>query len=412
MREFAPDIVGISVFTYLFDECCDLIKRVSSSVDIPIILGGPHFAVFPDAFSEDDRISYILRGEADGCIVDVVNRASRQPKPVFIDCPLPLANEIPEVDLSIAVGSEYLSDYQIQLSRGCPYHCAFCNIEIISGRHVRERDVEACLAQIKAAKKKYPHIRNIIITDDCPNANKTRFKEFLQKLGMCGFDCQLWVDNIRANLVDEEMLDLYVAVHGLNICLGVESGNPEVFNSVNKGETLDEIVSAANAIKEKGLKLGLCFVIGLPGDTLEKHRSSMALAKRLKPDYVFWNMCIPWPRTRIYQWFLSHGEIFDIRNFSTLIDPHGVFRMPVADSFDFTRAERVRAWLMANMTTHNYFVYPQDFGRLFWLAVKYRIWSSFLIYFWKTFLPAFWEYLTFIPGGLRHRLRRLIWLFD
>ena len=55
--EFEPDVVGLSVFSYLYDECCVAIDQVAQATEAPIILGGPHFAVFPDDFKNHPRVS-------------------------------------------------------------------------------------------------------------------------------------------------------------------------------------------------------------------------------------------------------------------------------------------------------------------------------------------------------------------
>lgn len=381
IHEFKPDVIALSVFTYLYEECQTLIETISRCCNVAIILGGPHFTVFPTDFSDDSRISYIVRGEAERVILNLIETAKREQRPVFVDCPLPSADEIPAVNLDIVYGNQYLKAYQIQLSRGCPYNCSFCNIHLIAGRRVRARNLETCLNEIIQAKRRYPNIKNVTITDDCPTFDKERFKRFLRMFKEANTGCEIWVDNMRANLIDEEMIQLYVAAGGLNICLGVESGHPQVFKQIHKGESVENIIETVKLIRKYGLTLGLCFVIGLPEDNLKRHSYSMKLAKTLKPDYIFWNMCIPWQGTEVYRWYQTHGEIGDIRNFSTLIDPRLNFKEPVCSSYSFTKKDKIKAWLMANMETHNYFSIKRDIWKLLSLALKYKVYRSIAICF-------------------------------
>ena len=411
LNEFKPDVVCISVFTYLYDECVKMIEEVSSAADIPIILGGPHFTIFPQEFAQDSRISYILRGEAEKVILSVVENVKKEPKPVLIECPLPEAADIPLIDLDIAFGAERLVDYQIQLSRGCPYSCTFCNIEMMAGRRVRARDIDMCLEQIVNAKKRYPSIQQIIITDDCPTYDKNRFKTFLRKFAAKNLGCSIWIDNVRGNLIDDELLELYAAAGGKNICLGTESGHPEVFRLVNKGETLEEIVYAAELIKKHGLILGLCFVIGLPEDTPARHKYSVTLAKTLKPEYIFWNMCVPWPGTNIHAWFEKNGRIGDLRNFSTLIDHRMNFKDPVAESRAFTKYQRIRAWLSANMETHRYFQDPRDFRKMLYLTVRYNLYGSFLPYYRMCIAPHVKQYISLTKQKSISNLKKTVKFF-
>ncbi len=388
IQDFKPDVIGVSVFTYLYDECETMIEKISRCTKAPIILGGPHFKIFPKDMNEDKRISYIVRGEAESVISSLVEDAKPEHPPVIIDPPLPSPNQIPAINLGIAYGSQYLKEYQIQLSRGCPYNCSFCNIGIVAGRQIRARDVETCLDQIIEAKKFYPNIKTISITDDCPNFDRGRLKRFLRMFRETNTGCQIFMDNVRADLIDEEMIELYKAAGGINICLGVDAGHPEVFKLAHKGESLKDIIKAAELVRKYSLQLGICFVIGLPGDNMERHSYSVKLAKALKPTYCCWNMCIPWPGTEVHEWFQTHGEIGNLRNVSTLIDPRVNFLEPVASSYDFPKEERIKAWLMANMETHDYFRRGRDVGKLLLLTVKYKLYSSFFIYIVKSFLPA------------------------
>lgn len=364
ISDFKPDAVGISVFTYLYDESLLLIKEVSSLTEAPILLGGPHITLFPEDFCNDSRISYLVRGEAETVIKDIIDRLERKTAPEVIRSYGPAGDAIPSVNLDIAHGSTLLENYQIQLSRGCPFSCSFCNVEFIAGgRTVRVRNLDTCINEIREAKHNYPNIKAILITDDCPNFDRERFKTFLIRFANLETGCSLHIDNVRADLIDEEMLQLYVRAGGTNICLGTESGDAEVFRLVNKGESLEALFKSIHLVKKFRLSLGLCFVIGLPEDSPEKFNRSLELARSVKPDYVFWNMCTPWPGTPVYDWFMTHGEVGNVRGFSTLVDPEFNFSLPRAWCKGFTREDRVRAWLIANLET---FAFPfSSFGRFF-----------------------------------------------
>lgn len=410
VREFKPDVVGVSVFTYLYDEAQDIIERISKCTSAPIMVGGPHVTLFPDDFSNDPRISFVVRGEAEMVILDLVSSATRQQKPVVVTSPPPPPEMIPEVNLDIALGCEYIKEYQIQLSRGCPFHCSFCTIDFVAGRRVRGRDIDLCLSQIAKAKKRFPTIETVSITDDCPTYNRKRFKEFLAKFAVLGTEMMLTIDNVRADLIDEEMIQLYVLANGQNMCLGAESGHPEVFKLVHKGETLEHIRAAAGLIRKYNLTLGLCFVIGLPEDTIERHKSSIRLAKELKADYIYWNMCVPWPGTEIHKWFQENGSIGDIRNFSTLIDLNIEFKDPPAVSRIFPKEDRIKAWLMANLETATLPIFsgsfllnlknlPRNILRLLRFTIKYNLYSSLLIFIKEFFLRK-------IPYEIKRRVRK------
>lgn len=380
IKDYKPDIIGISVFSYLYDEVNEMVAEIGRLTNAVLILGGPHFAVFPEDFTENPNVDYIVKGEAELYIADIVRNAKKNSRAEIIVCERPSAPDIPPLNINIAYGNTFLTDYQIQLSRGCPFHCGFCNIHMVGGRQVRKRSLEECMAEILEAKRLHPSISNISITDDCPNADKGRFKDFLRMFIKADTGCTMLVDNMRADLIDDEMLELFVKARGLNVCMGVESGNPDVLNTMNKSETIDDIIKAAEMIRKHKLMLGNCFVIGLPGDTPARHEESIALAKHLKPDYLFWNMCVPWKGTAIRKWYDENGHVGDLRNFSTLIDPYLNFKEPVCWTDDFNKEERIRAWLKANLETHDWFKPQGNLDRIEKLCMKYDLKDSLASY--------------------------------
>jgi radical SAM superfamily enzyme YgiQ (UPF0313 family) len=208
---------------------------------------------------------------------------------------------------------------------------------------------------------------------------------------------------MRADAIDDEMLALYKAAGGVNICLGVESRDPLVFGKLSKGESLERIEEAAKLVRKHGLSLGMCFVIGLPDDNVERHLRSVRFAKRARPDYVFWNMCVPWPGTQVHRWYLEHGTVGDPRNFSTLIDPHLNFSDPTCESAAFPKHMMVRAWLMANMETHDYFSL-RDLPKMLRLVIRYRLFRSWFYLLFGRLPNAF--YRGFMPDSLKAPLRK------
>lgn len=377
VEAYAPDVVGISAFTYLYSEVLATIDAIARCTRAPLILGGPHVTMFPDDFARDTRISYLVTGEAEAVLPGLVAEASMQTIPRRIDGGAVPAEKIPVARLADFMGIEKMEEYQIQLSRGCPYNCSFCTICKVAGRHPRARDLDVCLDEICRAKETHPHIRQVTVTDDCPAFNPARFKEFMRRLAARRFNCKLTVANIRARDIDEEFVALYKAAGGAEVCIGVESGDPEVFALIDKGETLDDIRTAAALIRRGGLALGMCFVIGLPGDNPLRHRTSVAFAKAVGPDYVFWNMYIAWPGTRAWEWYSQHGRIGDIRGFSTLLDEEVRYARPPVDSPEFTAEDRIRAWLYANLETYNIPLRLPTLARLAKDVWRFRLTRSF-----------------------------------
>ncbi len=88
------------------------------------------------------------------------------------------------------------------------------SVEQVAGRKLRKRIVETCLDEIVEVKRSHPNLELLVITDDCTTADIQRFKRFLVCVVEMDLGWDLSIDNVRANLIDEELIDLFVAAGG------------------------------------------------------------------------------------------------------------------------------------------------------------------------------------------------------
>jgi len=376
VEKWSPDIVGVSLYTAAMTEADKLIDEVLSVRQLPIMVGGPHASLYSEELRLDRRLSYIVRGEAEGIIIPLVEKAKNMDMPEIAEASQVDVKRLVFPDFSLAWGYRLMEVKPIQLSRGCPYNCSFCEVKDISSRKVRMRDVADCVREVTRDSQILPKLRQLRIVDDCPTIDIGRFNNFLESIISKDLGLEIHVDNMRADLIDERMLLLLKRLKIDHICIGVESGNPEVFKKIDKGETLERIEKAARMVKKNGLRLFLCFVIGLPESDYRREEDSLLLAKRLRPNWVYWNMCVPHRGTRVREWFKEHGRLFDEIDFSSLIDYNLDMDSPPAETDEFPRWERERMWLRATLETGCFIPQLTTLPKIIRLVAKYRLWKS------------------------------------
>lgn len=380
VRAFDPAVIGLTLYTTHVKRALGLLEGIRAALPgRPVMVGGSHVSLYGDALNADGVFAAVVKGEAEGAIGGVVEALLRGEKPGVVTAGRVAGEDIPNADFSTAEGYAQMRWLPIQLSRGCPFNCSFCEVHQIATRQIRYRDVEVCLGEIDANLRALPQAHTVRIVDDCPTLDRARFKRFLTEYRRRGLPARISVDNMRADTVDEELVALLKACRTPHICLGVESGNPEVFRLVEKGETLAEIEAAARTVQRAGVPLQLCFVVGLPGSHFEAEMDSLRLAKRLKPQIVYWNMFLPHRGTRAREWFLAHGRIHDERDVFSLPDYDLHFTLPPAETPEFPREERVRAWLKCVLETASFRTTPGVTIRAVTLAVRYRLWGTLAV---------------------------------
>jgi radical SAM superfamily enzyme YgiQ (UPF0313 family) len=121
-----------------------------------------------------------------------------------------------------------------------------------------------------------------------------------------------WVCSSRVNTITEGMIKTMKKAGCYGIVFGIESGNQDILNRINKNITLDQSKNAIQLSKKEGLITVGDFMIGLPDDTLETVTQTINFAIKLNPDRALFSMTTPFPGTTLYNEYLEKGLLKDI----------------------------------------------------------------------------------------------------
>ncbi len=157
----------------------------------------------------------------------------------------------------------------------CPFQCAFCNQEKISGKcNIPEKDeiitiIEDYLGSF-TSDSRYVEVGFFGGSFTGINIEKQRhYLEIIQPYLKNG-----QIDSIRISTrpdyISEDILDVLGEMNVGTIELGAQSFDDEVLKKSKRGHTSEQISEAAHLILKHQFKLGLQMMIGLPEDNLEK----------------------------------------------------------------------------------------------------------------------------------------------
>jgi len=379
IKEFKPDVVGLSVFTVNAKVVDYLVSRINGLVpNVPIMVGGPHATFYSNILQRNKKIDYIVDGEGELIINELVEQAIKEDSPKIVQA-TELANldDIPYPDYENFYMKENLREYPIMTSRGCPYQCSFCSVRKLGHRKWRVRSPEKCMEELKFVRDNLNPKLRVMVMDDAPATDKSRFKKFLQ-LYLQEFNSPLYICNLRADNLDEELVILLKKCKCEMICIGVESAHPEVLKMTNKNETIEQIETACKLIKKHKVKLGLLFLVGLPGDNLERIEASIKFANKLKAESVVLNVVIPYRGTEVRRWFDEHGKIYNEFDEASMSTSDFKCPGPFADSPDFTREEIKKAFYKFLFRTRTIELNSGNFLTALGSAIKYRLVFDFV----------------------------------
>ena len=383
-----PDIVGVSIYAFTADSADGIISKIyDTDPRLPIMVGGPFPTLYSDILKKNKKIDYIFIGEAELTLLDVVEKAKKNKISQIIQTSELLnLNDIPPPDYKAFYRWESIRHYPIMTSRGCPHKCSFCSGIDFTPRTWRFRNNEECIKELEDAKREIYPLLDVFVFDDCPTAWKKKFYEFLE-LYAKRVKSKLIVINTRADQIDDIFLGLLKKANCSGICLGVEHAHPEVFKLVNKGETLEQIETACKLVKKQGMDLALSFIIGLPGDNLQRTKVSINFLKRMGAKNWTINLIIPYRGTVVREWFEKNGRILR-SEIGAANDNLEYFECeePYVETPDFSSWERKKAYYTFSFKAVDIMFKIKKIKKIFSIANKYGLYNEFFYWLPRGFL--------------------------
>ena len=136
-------------------------------------------------------------------------------------------------------------------SRGCPYRCLFCDRPHL-GKRFRPRtamnvvdEMEQCVGM---------GIREFLIYDDTFTVNRKRVLDICSEIKRRGLGIG-WDVRARVDTITPDMLAAMKDAGCDRIHYGVESGSPEIIETLRKGITIEQVRRVFRQTKDAGIAM-------------------------------------------------------------------------------------------------------------------------------------------------------------
>ncbi len=239
-----------------------------------------------------------------------------------------------------------------------------CNVPTVIGRRFRTRTGDNIMAELNWAREKYG-CDEFKVLDDNFTLKMDRAKDicntFIDKNLNMKWTCP---NGIRADRLDDELCVLMKKAGCYAVSIGVESGDPEVFLKIKKGERLEDVEKGIKCAQKAGLKVHGFFILGLMGSTYETDKKSMEFAKKMGIS-ASWGILVPYPGTEVWEQVKADKKSRILRDWKEGFHI-GARPKPVYDTEEYPAEERVKAYYKANMM----FVKKRDIPRAAKMFIK------------------------------------------
>jgi radical SAM superfamily enzyme YgiQ (UPF0313 family) len=234
----------------------------------------------------------------------------------------------------------------IVTSRGCPAGCTYCIKHVSYGPTMRLRSPKKLVEEIIELGRLGVH--NIHMYADLFTVNRTQVVGLCEEILATGLKIK-WTCNSRVDFVDREMLALMAKSGCHLISWGLESGDKAILAHARKGVDPDRAHASLQWAKEVGIKNWGYFIIGLPGETVETIKSTIAFSKALPLDIALFHIAAPYPGTPFFlevaknRWFRAgtRWEEVDMDE-STVLDYPDLR----AEQLEYWQKRAFREWAM------------------------------------------------------------------
>ncbi|HOE67223.1 MAG TPA: radical SAM protein [Candidatus Hydrogenedentes bacterium] len=305
-----PDVVGIGVVTSALPSA----RRIAAGIKqhLPhttVVTGGPHMGCrAEEALRQEPSFDYAVVGEGEQTFAELLDAIAAQRSVAEIsglvhrnatgaiqrNCPRALIENLdslplPAWDMLPGFPRRYPSNIffspssraaSLCTSRGCVYRCRFCD-QSTFGRSYRTLSPDTVVSAVEELIDRHG-IRYIIFCDDNFTAHNDRVFAICDRLRTLKRPIA-WSCDGNVMTVTRPLLKAMKAAGCWGISYGIESGAPEVLDSLDKRIDLARARDVTIAAREEGIHVKGLFILGTP----EESPATIAATRRFLLETPF-----------------------------------------------------------------------------------------------------------------------------
>jgi len=265
----SADLVCLTGMSIQGRRLIEILEEVKSR-GVMAIVGGPMATVEPEVL--EGLADVIFVGEADetwpqflsdweqGCHK---SRYEQQQKTDVTKLPLP------RIDLLKT--NRYMFG-SLQISRGCPFTCEFCDIIVTFGRRPRLKASEQVLAELEAFQ--HAGLRIVFVVDDNLIGNKKAIKPVLRDIIRWqqerAYPLTLFTEASLDLAEDEELMELMGLANFQNVFIGIETPNEDSLRETKKHQNVrpnaGTLLERVHRIQQRGIDVWCGMIVGFDHD--------------------------------------------------------------------------------------------------------------------------------------------------
>lgn len=330
ITDYSPNVIGLTCYTSDSPMTIKLCARIKERFpDKFVIVGHVHATVFCEEFFSRGKVDFVVHGEGEETLYELImvlkEGGSLEDIPGIIyrsnnktiktkerygiqdldSLPKPAWDLVPMHLYKLPFYFHPKGNRSMITSRGCPVGCTFCAVH--GGMKIRYQSAERMVSDYRDLVENYG-ANHIHFMDSLFPGNKRRIMEFCDRI-LREKKRVTWSSSAYSNCMSPELLNKMSAAGCTTISYGIESGNKEMLDNVQKKQSLEKVREVVRWTKEAGIKARGLFMLGMPGETVEHSLQTIKFAKELPLDGAQFSITTPYPGTELFNQLVRENKI-------------------------------------------------------------------------------------------------------
>jgi radical SAM superfamily enzyme YgiQ (UPF0313 family) len=312
---------------FVLDTTTEMIRRMRTLTDAPIVLGGVGFSVMPKEVLAYTGADYGIVGDGEAAFAALLDRltsgANLSDLPGLVYRPdgtnvvaNPPANkkisDLPAPPRRYIDNARYFAEggqAGVETKRGCGGACVYCVDPLAKGTRSRPRSPQAVAAEFKDLLEQGIDVFHLC---DCevnmPYDHALAIANALIDAGLG--ESIRWYAYAAPHLFDDSLAKAMARAGCVGINFGADHSDPDILQRLGRPYGPDDIRKAVSACKNEGIAVMLDMLFGSPGETKETLTAAVDFLKQTAPDCIGLSCGVRlYPRTKLAEHILAQGPI-------------------------------------------------------------------------------------------------------
>jgi radical SAM superfamily enzyme YgiQ (UPF0313 family) len=333
-NDYRPNLIGISLVEDTIPQGLSLLEAIRD-YECPVVAGGVGATFNWHRLIREQDVDFVCVGEGEK-ILEMLCRTPKEDwwrlagiadegylraesdrifvRPIDLDSlPTPDFSIFEENRLKRAMHGIIKTMLHVEIDRGCPFSCTYCNAPAISSfyrkhgyEYYRAKSVGKVLTEMKELKERYKPDYVDFNSESFLARPKIALLKLLHEYSN-EIDLPFWCQS-RLHLVDADKILALKMAGCSDMQFGIEHGNEKFREKyLNRKETNEQMLTALDLVEKYNIPYTVNNIVGWPDETRDLVWDTIRFNRQVHPKTMNCYMMTPYRGTGMYDYCVREG---------------------------------------------------------------------------------------------------------